>query len=215
MPETGMTSDGWVTVLNDCFSSDMELIRLKAARDAKQCRSRKVARVLKHQLEIETSAKVRAALIESLAVVGGDGFYSTLAASLEDKDANVRSMAIMALAMLTIEDETIPHFILHLQDSAAAVRTKALESLATVNSTAVGAAVERMLRSRLSEYRSSALHLMELAENTRTIQLIQPLLDDKDEQLRLRAKKLLLQMAEGGDQSAVELCKTRGMGNGG
>ena len=211
MPEEGMTSEDWVNVLSDCFASDMELIRLKAARDAKQCVSRKVARVLKQQLEVEASGKVRAALVESLAVVGGEGYYSTLAAALEDGEAQVRAMAIMGLAMLTLDDETIPHFILHLQDSANEVRMKALESLAIADSVVVGTTVERMLRSRLVEWRSSALHLMELAENTRTLNLLAPLLDDEDASIRKRAAKLVGQMAEGGDAAAAELRSKRGM----
>ena len=211
MPDKGMTSEDWVKVLTDCFASDMELIRLKAARDAKQCMSRKVARVLKQQLEAESSAEVRAALVESLAVVGGEGYYSTLAASLEDKDAQVRAMAIMALAMCSVDDETIPHFILHLQDSSNEVRMKALESLAIADNIVVGTTVERMLRSRLVEYRSSALHLMELAENTRTLILLKPLLDDDDPSIRARAEKLVGQMAEGGDlAAAAELKRKRG-----
>jgi len=160
-PNESITSQDWARLLERCFASDSVTLRLKAAEDAVDCRSSKVARVLDRRLEEEPSAIVRASIVWSLGLVGREAFLPRLVKSLRDTEWRVRSTALKAIAEFCTSPDVVAHVMDRLLDPHAGVRGTAYRLLAAVDGEVLVETVVAVLSQPAHPFQYAALHLLE------------------------------------------------------
>ena len=204
--------------LKESFASDSVDERVRAALECVDYPTAAIIDLLAQQLEKDSSAFVRATIVKSLAKAGGGKHVTAILKALDDEDDRVRANVFEALASAGANKQTVAFALRHFADPSSRVRKNARTHFSSADEQVKKEALEHMLEEEHNDFRLAALRYFKrqaeesgsilVIEQDRLVELVAPLREAMNQDVRFNAFALLKLLAKGGNDKAAEILKT-------
>ena len=204
--------------LKESFASDSVDERVRAALECVEYPTADIIDLLAQQLEKDSSAFVRATIVKSLAQAGGGKHVSAILKALDDEDDRVRANVFEALESAGATKETVAFALRHFADPSSRVRKNARTHFSSADEQVKKEALEHMLKEEHNDFRLAALRYFKrqgeeagsilVIEQDKLVELVAPLREAMNQDIRFNAFALLKHLAQGGNDKAAEILKT-------
>lgn len=194
---------------NDPLYAEDPQERLAAVTEIAETRAADRVPALLDAARREGDGLVRAKMVIELGRLGGPEVVDELLPFLDDGVDRVRANAIEALAMADLSSAA-PHLARMLDDPNNRARGNAVVALKDAPGVDIVPALRAMIDSPVTLMRKSAFYALAEIGDARVGPLIEVLLEDNEEDLRLKARGYLSMAAEEGQPWAVALQGERG-----